>query len=72
MELYFRAIRNIFNSKDILIMCHKLQQSSDQQIVIFPANRIRNRFAESTSVQIGIVIVFLIPKLANTSRNNIR
>ena len=30
-------------------------QNSDQQIVIFPGNR--NRFAESTSVQIGIGIV---------------
>ena len=32
--------------------------SSDQQIVIFPANRIRNRFAEPTSVRIGIVCEF--------------
>ena len=30
---------------------------SDQQIVIFPANRNRNRFAEPTSIQIGIGIV---------------
>ena len=30
---------------------------SDQQIVIFPANRNRNRFMERTSVQIGIEIV---------------
>ena len=30
---------------------------SVQQIVIFPANRNRNRFAEPTSVQIGIGIV---------------
>ena len=32
--------------------------SSDQRIVIFPANRNKNRFAEPTSVQIGIGIVF--------------
>ena len=31
--------------------------SSDQQIVIFPAKRNRNRFAEPSSVQIGIGIV---------------
>ena len=31
--------------------------TSDQQIVIFPANRNRNRFWEPTSVQIGIGIV---------------
>ena len=31
--------------------------SSDQQIVIFPTNRNRNRFAEPTSVRIGIGIV---------------
>ena len=30
---------------------------SDQQIVIFPANRNRNRFAEPSYVQIGIGIV---------------
>ena len=30
---------------------------SDQRIVIFPANRNRNRFAEPTSVRIGIGIV---------------
>ena len=29
----------------------------DQRIVIFPANRIRNRFAEPSSVRIGIGIV---------------
>ena len=31
---------------------------SDQRIVIFPANRNRNRFAEQISVQIGIVCEF--------------
>ena len=31
---------------------------SDQRIVIFPANRNRNRFTEPTSVQIGIGIVW--------------
>ena len=31
--------------------------TSDQRIVIFPTNRNRNRFAEPTSVQIGIGIV---------------
>ena len=30
---------------------------SDQQIVIFPANRNRNKFAEPTFIQIGIGIV---------------
>ena len=30
---------------------------SDQRIVIFPTNRNRNRFAEPTSVKIGIGIV---------------
>ena len=32
-------------------------KTTDQQIVIFPANRNRNRFAEPTSVRIGIGIV---------------
>ena len=31
--------------------------NSDQRIVIFPANRNRNRFRDPTSVQIGIGIV---------------
>ena len=31
--------------------------ASDQRIVIFPANRNRNRFVEPRSVQIGIGIV---------------
>ena len=31
--------------------------ASDQRMVIFPANRNRNRFAEPSSVQIGIGIV---------------
>ena len=34
-----------------------LDYTSDQRIVIFPANRNRNRFAEPTSVRIGIGIV---------------
>ena len=34
-------------------------ENSDQQIVIFPANRSRNRFAEPTSVQVGIGIIFV-------------
>ena len=33
------------------------QETSDLQIVIYPANRNRNRIAEPTSVQIGIGIV---------------
>ena len=34
-----------------------LRRSSDQRIVIFPANGNSNRFGEQTSVQIGIKIV---------------
>ena len=37
--------------------------TSDQQIVIFPADRNRNRFAEPTSVQIGIGIVCTLQNL---------
>jgi hypothetical protein len=37
--------------------CEKPKQVSDKRIVIFPANRNRNRFAEPTSVRIGIRIV---------------
>ena len=35
----------------------KIFASGDQRIVVFPANRNRNRFAEATSVRIGIGIV---------------
>ena len=40
----------------ILNTCSK-DQYSDHRIVIFTANRNRNRFAEPTSLQIGIGIV---------------
>ena len=36
---------------------------SDQRIIIFPANRNRNRLAESSSVQIGIGIVCEVQNL---------
>ena len=42
--------------------------TSDQRIVIFPANRNRNRFAEPTSVRIGIGIFCE----SQNNRNNIR
>ena len=40
-----------------VVQCNLIKCSSDQRIVIFPALRNRNRFAEPTSVQIGIGIV---------------
>ena len=40
-----------------------IHQSSVQHIVIFPANMIRNRFMEATSVRIGIGLVCEFPNL---------
>ena len=45
---------------EILII---IETISDQQIVIFPANRNRNRFAGSISVRIGIGIVCVFQNL---------
>ena len=50
------------NLISVCIMLSQIEESrqqrrSDQRIVIFPANRNRNRFAESTSVRIGMGIV---------------
>ena len=41
----------------------ELHRSSDQRLVIFPGNRNMNRFAEPTSVRIGIGIVSEFQKL---------
>ena len=52
---------SIYNThhKQFALQCteHGIHCNSDQRIVILPANKNRNRFAEPTSVQIGIGIV---------------
>ena len=51
------ALYNAHCTLNTLLFALNTAWSSDQRIVIFPANRNMNRFAEPTSVRIGIGIV---------------
>ena len=59
VDLQFKVGVKPVHPARYLVPCHfkGRQENSVQRIVVFPANRNRNRFAEPNSVQIGIGIV---------------